>query len=650
MVFSGWKIMRCSSGTSTHSGVFLIVEGRGISRGSQVISHHPLPEKPEDDLPNDYIRTVHEAIRQYNVEPSVESSSGRSSPTIDQSMFSASNGWTTETGSESVYSFGEDDFDRQASQKVRYMFKEIDDMLYEGRQKGNQQIYNECKEWVNMFPHLRICGAQLLEPQDQGFRHIPSEATARPSTGTVVTDMADMDDLQGIAVQGTHLDILSPPEAALRSNSPNSPFSYLEEEIFECDGYVEEYLAYDTSNKQVDEDARTDYKLRYTLSRRKRLGLPPITPNASFRDNLGAEIFAMIWSEVNSWIRHSLKVQVDQALQEEADKQLAEMDFDDVESPLPLRDLPPPSREGFSGFRPSMGRYPSTLAASSFMDYNALNGVMTITTKPILERANTSFQERSDDSPVRAGSSMMMASGIRGRPPSTRYGYRQPSARGRVARLAPIPNYDRSRTPALDADVGIRGTRLQPDSRLSSPPHVLSPQLTSTYRIVHKHLPPLSHPQEAFESSSPHASAKAKKGLGSRASSAVIDENGRRTSKMIQFSPESRPNTTHTFRADTPFGALRRSSTPMGTNNNFRTSGSALGNPVIPGVVGYGITSSASQMDPHVNHPVEMEDEEEWGNSENFQIPRTSSWGHSGLNPSNNPYARGRGKLGSLVR
>ncbi len=104
------------------------------------------------------------------------------SPTVTDgrhSNLSVSNGYTTER--DSIYSLGEDvsdinghysrfvyrvgvtsltvptclqEFDRKASRLVRQLFEEIDSMLFEDFQ-GPENLYTECKEWVDHFPHLR---------------------------------------------------------------------------------------------------------------------------------------------------------------------------------------------------------------------------------------------------------------------------------------------------------------------------------------------------------------------------------------------------------------------------------------------------------------------------------------------------------------
>lgn len=78
-------------------------------------------------------------------------------------------GWTS-TGvmsdRSSVYSIDDGDFDREASRKVGNQLKAIESVLYE--QKSTDKPYsNECKEWLEKFPHLRILGNQIFIQQKE---------------------------------------------------------------------------------------------------------------------------------------------------------------------------------------------------------------------------------------------------------------------------------------------------------------------------------------------------------------------------------------------------------------------------------------------------------------------------------------------------
>ena len=46
------------------------------------------------------------------------------------------------------------EFDRQASRRVRALFEQIDSMLFEDCH-GAPHLHGECRDWVTRFPHLR---------------------------------------------------------------------------------------------------------------------------------------------------------------------------------------------------------------------------------------------------------------------------------------------------------------------------------------------------------------------------------------------------------------------------------------------------------------------------------------------------------------
>lgn len=73
-------------------------------------------------------------------------------------------GWTS-TGvmsdRSSVYSIDDGDFDREASRKVGNQLRAIESVLYEQTSTDSSSYINECKEWLEKFPHLRILGSQM---------------------------------------------------------------------------------------------------------------------------------------------------------------------------------------------------------------------------------------------------------------------------------------------------------------------------------------------------------------------------------------------------------------------------------------------------------------------------------------------------------
>jgi hypothetical protein len=81
------------------------------------------------------------------------------------------------------------------------------------------------------------------------------------------------------------------------NNNGSVDYSFLEEEIFEEDGTYEELLAYDNQ----EEEYLFEHNKRLNLSKRRRHGLPPITPKASMKDLVTNFLFDHMWSELINW-------------------------------------------------------------------------------------------------------------------------------------------------------------------------------------------------------------------------------------------------------------------------------------------------------------------------------------------------------------
>lgn len=81
------------------------------------------------------------------------------------------------------------------------------------------------------------------------------------------------------------------------SECDNEANSYLQEEIFEEEGVYEEVFAYDNQ----EEEYLVEHNKRLNLNKRRRHGLPPITPKAAMRDLVNNFLFDYMWSEVIEW-------------------------------------------------------------------------------------------------------------------------------------------------------------------------------------------------------------------------------------------------------------------------------------------------------------------------------------------------------------
>jgi hypothetical protein len=87
------------------------------------------------------------------------------------------------------------------------------------------------------------------------------------------------------------------------SSDKQDEFAYLQEEIIEQDGTYEELLAYDNQ----EEEYLFEHNKRLNISKRRRHGLPPITPKASTRDLVRNLIFDHLWGELINWSSNTIE-------------------------------------------------------------------------------------------------------------------------------------------------------------------------------------------------------------------------------------------------------------------------------------------------------------------------------------------------------
>lgn len=74
-------------------------------------------------------------------------------------------------------------------------------------------------------------------------------------------------------------------------------YMFLEEEILAEDGVYEDLEAYDNQ----EEEYLVEHNKRLNLTKRRRHGLPPITPKASMRDLVKNYLFDSMWSALIDW-------------------------------------------------------------------------------------------------------------------------------------------------------------------------------------------------------------------------------------------------------------------------------------------------------------------------------------------------------------
>ncbi|XP_010141613.1 PREDICTED: protein FAM149A, partial [Buceros rhinoceros silvestris] len=541
-------------------------KGKGLSRGS---TNQCLSGKSGESLPAVFERNVQEAINNYTCETlSSLSSSGRTTPTELNNSWSGINSYTTGLSTErsSVYSWRDDEFDKANTQRVHQLFWEIDEMLFEGKVTSQtQSLQVECADWVEQFPHIRVLGKQLLLPKDEGFQHFKSGSDTCVDTKCLPGPRQCASNIKELCISGSKLiPAASPIHKSLDSSSTrisaseSSMYSFLEEEIYEIDGKIEEYLAFDS--REIDDDS-WEQKKKHLAEKRSKRGIPPVSPNACIKDAVASEVFDCIWSSVIGILEELIKKKWESSITE-CDKQVEKLKAVTVKLPhLPViritagAGIIPLSRDsearsvslGSHFVSPQVHRFSSNICSD-------LNGVMTIQAKPLQQRHIATvekIQNEQEDKQPSIGSSApnsvhsrlgrtadnSVLSSSRVLPPSSR----KPPSRRRLPSLT--SDQLSSKAPNINNDEILRGTKLGASSdRLSS----------ARASTTQNKLPPIN--SEAIEQylSVPRLQQSSHQGqhAHSRVSSAVPGSTEQRPlrERTVIIDQFSRPNTTHTFR------------------------------------------------------------------------------------------------------
>uniref|UniRef100_A0A673CNI6 Family with sequence similarity 149 member B1 n=1 Tax=Sphaeramia orbicularis TaxID=375764 RepID=A0A673CNI6_9TELE len=594
------------------------LEIRGLSRSS--LDHHPLPEEADDNqTPQRYLHDLQEAVSTHNSSETSGASGHSDCTTIVTVDFNqswsgihSSTGTGISTERSSVFSWGYDEFDKAASRQVQQMFEEIDKELYEGRGSGGgilPGLQDECQQWALRFPHLRILGAQLVCPTDDGFQWYAtsgkSSSSSSPSTGKESSIKLN--------VQGRRA-VLSKPSASelegLQGISSGSG-NYDRQKVIEVEGLMEEYLAFDSRDLDDDLDLDCSESGRWYRS------LPPVSPYRCRRQAVLDLLFDDVWRQLVGWMKELVQRHWEGYATTDDEKlcgNLSPVQQDSNNPFMLLSSLPtmlpklgqsrvPPLA---AGLQLQTARVPVGAAATQ----HNLNDLIVIHSIPLQQR-NLGVLDRAQEPEERVyhrpGSSVVPSNKPRPRRtleqstssltrPAQSARRRNPPPR---TLLPLVPSLSQSST-AGSMDEVIRGTRLPTASdRLTSP---LLPLSRNTL------LPPIS----AGES---ELTPTRQKGPSSRAHSAINDEVGSSIPRDRHHLLDgfSRPNTTHTYRSDTPY---RRSFTVLDNIGQGRPGRASVGTDSLGiGVTGISLgISSSSFLDSFSHHPLghlPIKDEEE---------------------------------------
>ncbi|XP_014800977.1 PREDICTED: protein FAM149A isoform X2 [Calidris pugnax] len=567
------------------SGVELLVVGKGLSGCSR---NQCLSGKSGESLPAVFERNVQEAIDNYKCETlSSLSSSGRTTPTEFNNSWSGIKSYTTGLSTErsSAYSWRDDEFDKANTQRVHQLFWEIDEMLFEGKVTSQtQSLQAECADWVEQFPHLRVLGKQLLLPKDEGFQHFQSRSDTCVDTKCLPGLRECTTNIKELCISGSKLIPRAPPihksldsSSTRISASDSCLYSFLEEEIYDVDGKIEEYLAFD--NKELDDESWEQKKMRLA-EKRSKCGIPPVSPNACIKDAVVSEVFDCIWSNVIGILEELIKKNWETNIAE-GDKQVEKLKA--VTTKLPH--LPVARGTADAGSVP-LSRSSETRSVS-FVSSQAqrfssslcsdLNGVMTIQAKPLQQRHVATVEKTQNEQEDKQQSIGPSAPNpVHARLGRTAGNSVLSSSRVLLASSRKLPSHRRlpsltsdqlsSKAPNMYNDEILRGTKLGASSdRLSS---ARAPTARNKLPPINSEVVEqcLSVPRLQQSYFSQHRGRFAH----SRVSSAVPGSTEQRPlrERTVIIDQFSRPNTTHTFRTDTP---QKRSLTPMDFANHRGT-------------------------------------------------------------------------------
>ncbi|XP_032603969.3 protein FAM149A isoform X3 [Taeniopygia guttata] len=577
---SGFLLQWCFLGINLDS-----LSRKGLSRGPP---DQCLSGKSGVSLPSVFARNVQEAIDNYTCETlSSLSPSGCTTPTELNNSWSGINSYTTSLSTErsSIYSWRDDEFDKTNTQRVHQLFLEIDEMFFEGKVTSQtENLKAECADWVEQFPHIRVLGKQLLVPKDEGFQHFQSRNDAHVDTKCVPGLLECTGHTKELCISGSKLmPTVSPMHTSLDSGSTrisasdSAMYSFLEEEIYDEDGKIEEYLAFD--NKELEDEIWEQKKMRLSEKRCKR-GIPPVSPNACIKDAVASEVFDHIWSNVIGILEELIKKNWETSIPE-CDQQIEKLKTVTAKLPhLPAIHITAdagtiPLSRGSEAQNISFGALSVSSQVYRFSSNfcSDLSGVMTIQAKPLQQRhavtAEKTQNEQEDKQQSSASSTPNLAHARLGRISDNSVlssSLALLTSSRKVPRLPALTSDQPcSEVPNMYNDEILKGTKLV-GSSLSS----------ARVPATRNKLPPInSEPVEQHISvprmqQSPHQEQYAH----SRVSSAVAGRTEQQPlrERTVTVDQYSRPSTTQTFRVCYSRDTLQKKSlTPVEFANHRRT-------------------------------------------------------------------------------
>ncbi|KAJ8269689.1 hypothetical protein COCON_G00122960 [Conger conger] len=570
----------------------LIVIGKKLHKQNP---GHGYAERSAGPVPGHVTTSVVGAIEHFHsISPgsgSSRSSDGRATPLSHPASWSGIQSCTTGLSTErsSICSWRDDEFDRVNTQRVCQLFSDVDELLYEGRQSGSAAaLQEECREWNGHSPHLRILGSQLEAPKQEGFEYFHRRATC--SQAALAPPPDSWSESRELCIEGQR--VLPTPSSIRNVLSVRSLTSVLEEEVYEAEGRIEEFFAYDA--KEADEERADPRKAAGAV---RSAGVPPVSPHACIRDAVTGEVFDDVWKEVVLLLEGELlhkhwESEVTDGVTHVGTSELSKVGCDSS-SHILLKTLSGPVSRG-SDTR-SLSLWPNIIPrqaprVSSAFQSN-LNGVMTIQAKPLQQRQHGFIEKPQCELEDRLGTLMSAGKGTgRLMEPNV-----LSASRGASAFSQKLPT--QRRLPKLSAETRpSRGHGILRGSKLSTVTEGLA---TPPVNAVSKQRFPAIR-SDTLEQELPHTSRHIPQQRGrflqSRVGSALhpVSVSGLPPLREPTLLLESltRPNTTHTFRSDTP---IKRSFTPLEIAYHMRTGrGPMQGEPSRIGVTGFSLGVACS--------------------------------------------------------
>nr|XP_058905509.1 protein FAM149A isoform X2 [Kogia breviceps] len=537
-----------------------MVIGRGLPQGS---GKQSFAVKSKDPLPTHFTRNVQKAIDKYTCESASSfSSSGSPTPTEAPNSWSGSGTQRSTTGlsteRSSIYSWRDDEFDKANAQKVQQLFWEVEEMLFEGKvSPQTQNLQAECSEWARRSLHLRVLGRQLILPTDEGVQHFqgskPASAVRRPFSD----DCEPSSNIRELCIAGSQivpatLSALTLPGPVGTGLVDLTACSSLEEEVYDVDGKIEEYFAFD--RKEDDEDCLEQDPAHHHRTRHKH-GLPPVSPHDCVRDAAAAEVFDHVWTTVVEMLEKLIRKNWEITLTD-GKKQKEKLKVAENKSPpmfisrinADVSSVPPSRSSATRSVSLASHLNPPQIHRFSNNFYSDLNGVMTIQAKPLQQRP-TYFSDRTQS----AQEEKSLGGGAGALSPAQHRLARILDARGLQTSAKKTPAYgrlpsltsesQRRKIPGVYSDEVLRGTKLQTGvDRTASPP----------VQTSRSRLPPIGpetgKQNTAVPGSRPVSSNTPRKGSLTLRKFAGHTWTGQGFLTGSQFPPNSFQRTTLTFR------------------------------------------------------------------------------------------------------